>query len=691
MKKRRGRRQCVVRSFRLIAEPLECRNLLATIVVDSLADETDGSISDGDISLRDAILLSNDGDAITFDASLDGGTVLLTLGELHIKTSISVSASTLRQGITIDASGNDPTPSIDNGDGSRVFNIGHEVQLNKLTITGGDVFGSGGGVRTAEQLIVVDSVISGNSATGSGGGIWGPAAIHSSSVVNNKTDRYGGGFYATAPDRTSVTSSHFSGNIAGRRGGGISVRGGHLAINSSNVSGNTARDGGGVFVEQGSLGITGSLVSNNAASGDGGGVSAEGLDGFSIPVTVNESTFSSNSASNRGGAFYGMGDTDFSVRHSTVTGNTALEGGLFYDLPYYNYKSHNGRISTSASIITGNEAQEGSNGILRPRFAFEPEFSFHKSFVSDNSGIDLPEAPIGQPDENGNIIGGSLNGVIDPLLTPLGQFGGPTMTHALLPGSPALDFVDPTGDESEFDQRGSPFARVAGERSDAGAFESQVSAIDFDDDGSLGCSDIDALVDAAVANDREELDLTGDMDVDRSDIDVWLTLAGLQELATNLPFPAGDTNLDGKVNASDLNDVGVHWQQGGAGWCGGDFNADNIVDASDLNILAVNWLRDDSAAAARSIRIPRAAFGTTSDSKRDNITPPAATGATFTTPLKHDFIMNRRCRVQQKFKPVAPAEIRTLDIGDSALKWISWRLPDELFSIRRRGVRAEYR
>jgi hypothetical protein len=62
----------------------------------------------------------------------------------------------------------------------------------------------------------------------------------------------------------------------------------------------------------------------------------------------------------------------------------------------------------------------------------------------------------------------------DPLLGPLQNNGGPTATHALLPGSPALDRGDPLfAPPPEFDQRGPGFARVFGGRVDIGAFEAQ--------------------------------------------------------------------------------------------------------------------------------------------------------------------------------------------------------------------------
>ena len=70
----------------------------------------------------------------------------------------------------------------------------------------------------------------------------------------------------------------------------------------------------------------------------------------------------------------------------------------------------------------------------------------------------------------------AASGVIDPLLGPLADNGGPTFTHALLPGSPAIDAGDPlavAGSDGvpQFDQRGVPYSRVVGGRIDMGAFE----------------------------------------------------------------------------------------------------------------------------------------------------------------------------------------------------------------------------
>src|SRR4029079_15828086 len=100
------------------------------------------------------------------------------------------------------------------------------------------------------------------------------------------------------------------------------------------------------------------------------------------------------------------------------------------------------------------------------------------SLVGDNNGSGLVEAPVGSPDANGNLIGGAVNGVIDPLLRPLSDYGGSTPTHALAPGSPAIDAGNASlqagvNDVPQFDQRNAPFNRVVGGRIDMGAFEFQ--------------------------------------------------------------------------------------------------------------------------------------------------------------------------------------------------------------------------
>jgi predicted outer membrane repeat protein len=383
-------------------EQLEDRRLLAVITVDTLTDEADGSIADGDVSLRDAIAVAADDDTIDFGESLDGGTILLTMGELAVTRSLTIDATALPGGLIIDASGSDPTPDEDNGDGSRIFNIDDgdpltrsEVTLTGLTLSGGDVDGHGGAIRSTETVTMTSSTISGNSAGRRGGGIYG-------------------GDYGDV----TVTSSTISDNSAGGAGGGILTRSSTLSLDNS-------------------------IVAANRDNGDATDV------GFRLTAT--------------------------------------------------------------------------------------------NSLIGDNKGTGLSEAPIGMPDENGNLVGDpNGQGIIDPLLSPLGNFGGSTQTHALLPGSPAINAGDPNFvAPPDHDQRGAPFVRVSGGRIDMGAFESQIAPVDFNNDDQLDCDDVDALVAAIVAgDDPTEFDLTGDEAVDLTDLDVWLALAGLENLPTHKALPA---------------------------------------------------------------------------------------------------------------------------------------------------------
>jgi hypothetical protein len=89
-------------------------------------------------------------------------------------------------------------------------------------------------------------------------------------------------------------------------------------------------------------------------------------------------------------------------------------------------------------------------------------------FTSMNSLLGTVEPGTIVHDQGGTITGS------DPLLAPLADNGGPTLTHALLQGSPAIDAGPdpvPTFTGNEFDQRGPGFVRVFGTRVDIGAYE----------------------------------------------------------------------------------------------------------------------------------------------------------------------------------------------------------------------------
>jgi autotransporter-associated beta strand protein len=83
----------------------------------------------------------------------------------------------------------------------------------------------------------------------------------------------------------------------------------------------------------------------------------------------------------------------------------------------------------------------------------------------------------------------------------------------------------------------------------------------------------------------------GGVSVDGSSLLIGLTLAG-------------DTNLDGVVDATDLGDLALHWGTS-APWSGGDFDYNGVVDVNDLDLLAANWQAGTTAALALSDALAR--------------------------------------------------------------------------------------
>lgn len=125
-----------------------------------------------------------------------------------------------------------------------------------------------------------------------------------------------------------------------------------------------------------------------------------------------------------------------------------------------------------------------------------------------------------------------------------------------------------------------------------------VTGLDCDFDNSSLCdlADIDALLDAVGTN-NADFDLDNDGTVGEGDIEAWLTSAGSENLGR--PYLNGDATLDGTVDASDLNVVGINWQSSTANsWAEGDFTGDKNVNAQDLNVLGVNWQQSAPLASA---------------------------------------------------------------------------------------------
>ena len=122
---------------------------------------------------------------------------------------------------------------------------------------------------------------------------------------------------------------------------------------------------------------------------------------------------------------------------------------------------------------------------------------------------------------------------------------------------------------------------------------------DFNNDGQLNCTDIDALVAEIAAGTNSSLfDLTGDGLVDIADLDEWRVQAGAANLPSGNPYLPGDANLDGAVDASDFNIWNSNRLSQTAAWCAGDFNADGFIDVSDFNVWNSHRLMSSAGAPA---------------------------------------------------------------------------------------------
>ncbi len=193
-------------------------------VVTSTADSGAGS-------LRAAIAAASANSAITFTNSLSGQTIYLTSGELLISKNLILDASSLANGLLIDA-----------GQNSRVLEVSNVfVTLNALTLTNGNVAaGNGGGILadSGANLALFRCTVAGNSAN-FGGGLYGVSATLnvSNCVFSANAANYGGGIFNDTGCTLTLILSTLTGNSAIQNGGGE----GGAILNHGAVSLSTAR------------------------------------------------------------------------------------------------------------------------------------------------------------------------------------------------------------------------------------------------------------------------------------------------------------------------------------------------------------------------------------------------------------------------------------------------------------------
>lgn len=260
-------------------------------------------------------------------------------------------------------------------------------------------------------------------------------------------------------------------------GGGILVAGGTLAISDCVIEANQATsDGGGVYMGAGSLSMTRSTLRSNAAAANGGGLYLSGA------TTIRNSTIHGNTANNGAGIYSSL---HMVMVSSTLSNNFALSdgGGIYSDSPAYLY---------STSIISNiADYDHDVNGGVGGGVYAEPGARFvvvNSLIVGNaiNAGYDDNDCSGSFELYGYNLFGEAVDCILSgnagalgftslASIGPLQDNQGPTLTHALLAGSEAINAstaqgcIDGNGMLLATDQRGA--ARITGPRCDVGAFE----------------------------------------------------------------------------------------------------------------------------------------------------------------------------------------------------------------------------
>ena len=423
--------------------------------------------------MRQALRAANDGDTITFAVT---GTIALTSGGLPVNKSLTISGpgkdqlsvdgnqASLVFGIFPDKTATISGLSIRNGQ-TGIWNERGTLTISNCAVSGNSEVGLG----NDGTLTVSNCVVSGNSSGGIfsryrvltvvhcdvSGNSYGIYSDHSEASVTNcivSSNQYGGVFN----DGTAGgPNDHILGGVLtiadsiinDNSGPGVDNNAGGVTIVDTTISGNSVAKtggqsgvGGGVYTYQyggkipGNLTVMNSTISGNFASSNGGGIAC-GKSG----LTIINSTISGNSAGAYGGGI-ASGSFGMMIVNSTVSGNSAATcGGVC------------GEVEIANTILNAN-ASGNIDGTV----------TSHGYNISSDDGGGFLTGP-----------GDQIN--TDPLLSPLGNHGGPTLTHMPMRGSPAINAGDPNfTPPPDHDQRGACFDRVFGGRIDVGSVETQL-------------------------------------------------------------------------------------------------------------------------------------------------------------------------------------------------------------------------
>jgi CSLREA domain-containing protein len=440
-------------------------------------------------TLRDAILSAN----LDTDANGDceqgnaADTIMVPSGTYELDGLMIAGELVLTEDVQIIGAGAGTT-LIDGLDEIRVLHVEDNVDatVSGVTLQGGRVGLSGGGIYNEGSLTLSGVIVDDNHATVDGGGIYNEVGatltVLNTDITNNTALTGGAGIFNLG---TLTVDGVDIGQNTADGGGGALRNEGTAALSDILVSGNTAGFGGGIY-NGGTLTLSESAIDDNdAIISGGGGIRSDGT------TTVDRTSITNNFGDASGGGYWSVNDDMTTITNSTLSGNSALVGdgmqagggGMASTVNLENV-TISGNAGIGLAIVGGAEdtvnithatffANSGANLTTGAAVVNVANTIISNAGASNCSGAltslgnnleDREDCAFDDPEDIQNE---------DPLLGPLQDNGGPTFTHALLQGSPALGAADdalctPT------DQRG--VSRPQGDGCDIGAFESGLTA-----------------------------------------------------------------------------------------------------------------------------------------------------------------------------------------------------------------------
>ncbi len=244
----------------------------------------------------------------------------------------------------------------------------------------------------------------------------------------------------------------------------FSIQSGTVSLSGLTIVNGYSSGGGAAILLSG-----GSLTVNNAAfSGNTGYVG--GIDNLGGSLTVSGSTFSSNNSTFSGGGIYNQSTA--MVSNSTFEGNTSLSGGGIANLP-------GGTLTVTNSTFSGNTG----GGIYSSGTLTVSNTIMTADIGGECNGSGCPTNGV-----TGNLV---VQNPAQPILAPLGWYGGQTQTMIPVPGSVAIGAGQVTAsDNPSTDQRGLFRKSTTGATIDTGAVQTNyliVTTTNDTNDGTPGC------------------------------------------------------------------------------------------------------------------------------------------------------------------------------------------------------------